>query len=665
MRPPSFRTASILLVLLSLSIGWGIRGNYGHEAGAMMPGALAGIAAALVSGREDWRRRVPFFAFFGALGWAFGGSIAYMVPPSYTFSGHLPTQVYGFFATFLEAFLWAGIGGVATAYAAVEARDRLTALFRPILWVLSLWAVQYLVQDAPLGIEARIFRAFGADRSDFRQRDPLYWLDSDWLESVLALIALCAFDLWERRFARSGHLVLCAGVGALAGWGLERLLVATGLEGPLLHAVVQPQGDLSRFPAEDLVTNWPILFHLLGHNLGWILGGVAGVVFHFRRHGVWRDGSPLLVRMAVWSLAVFLIGPVLLSNLPLFQAVGGFRLAPPRGDCWANTLGVFIGIVLHFRRTGQKPLVFAAMAAGVLGGVALTSAQFIKLLLVSPGNPVLTDNAAAIEFWRHWRSANWHSVALEQFAGFLYGLAVVVPVGMLASRLPVRESEPRTRPWTESFSVAFVLCAVGYINLVKNVKDWTEPHRVGEGIFRAVAEVLRAPLIGNIQISAWGWFTVGWILFSGTVVWVLTRHRREPVAVVPTSWLGKGQLLYLVFLWMIVIANFAKALTGFHESRLATEGIITFNAFVATVLILCFIPARDRAPALVMPDYERLTRKSVLCLGISLAVAMVLFTAGIRALYGDKFVGWGGNNVRFGENADWRVKPILKSARHR
>ena len=138
MKPPSFRPTSVLLVLLSLSIGWGIRGNYGHEAGAMIPGALAGIAVALMSGREDWRRRAPYFAFFGALGWAFGGSIAYMVPPSYTQSGHLPTQVYGFFATFLEAFLWAGIGGAATAYAAVEEREKLTAIFRPLLWVFGI-----------------------------------------------------------------------------------------------------------------------------------------------------------------------------------------------------------------------------------------------------------------------------------------------------------------------------------------------------------------------------------------------------------------------------------------------------------------------------------------------------------------------------------------------
>src|SRR5439155_24995836 len=105
MKPPSFRFSSVLLVMLSLSIGWGIRGNYGHEAGAMIPGALAAIAAALMSGREDWRPHVPYFAFFGALGWGFGGSIAYMVPPSSTETGQLATQVYGFLSTFFDAFL--------------------------------------------------------------------------------------------------------------------------------------------------------------------------------------------------------------------------------------------------------------------------------------------------------------------------------------------------------------------------------------------------------------------------------------------------------------------------------------------------------------------------------------------------------------------------------
>ena len=72
-------TASVyVLTALSLWFGWGIRGNFGHEYGAMMPGALAALAAVLLSGRDDWHRRIVYFAMFGALGWSFGGSISYM-----------------------------------------------------------------------------------------------------------------------------------------------------------------------------------------------------------------------------------------------------------------------------------------------------------------------------------------------------------------------------------------------------------------------------------------------------------------------------------------------------------------------------------------------------------------------------------------------------------
>lgn len=673
MTAPSFRRSSVLLVLLSLSIGWGIRGNYGHEAGAMIPGALAAIAAALTSGREDWRRRVPFFAFFGALGWAFGGSISYMHPPSYTETGHLATQVYGFFATFFEAFLWAGLGGAATAYAAVEEREKLTAIFRPLLWVFGFWAVQYIVQDTPFDFQNRLFAAFGADRTDFRQRDPLYWLDSEWLEAVLALLALCAFDLWDRRFGKFGYLVLLALGGAAVGWGIQELLGVTGLQSAVVSALVHPQGDLTlldpatgapKFAAADMVTNWPILFSQFTAHLGWLFGVGIGIAIYFWRHGAWRSGSALLVRMALWSLLVFLVGPVLLSNLPVFHSVGGFRLTPPRGESWANILGCYIGLLLYFRKTGQKPVIFAALLAGALGGLALTTAQFVKVLCYTPGNPRLTNNPAVIEFWQHWRSANWHSIALEQFAGFLYGLAILIPLGLLAVRLPVRCDEPRVRPWTEIFAVVFVFNIVAYINIVKNVEDWTSARVVGQGVFRSVAEFLRAPLFGNFALSAWTWFTLMWVAFTACTVWVLVRHRQHPVALIPSSWLGKGQLLYLLFLWLIVIANFTKAVVAFSHGRIATEGTTMFNALVCTLLLLGYARPRDETPKIREADFGLLIRRATVWLAILLVATTALYTTGIRALYGNQWTGWGGNNLRFGPEADWRVKPLLKTKRH-
>ena len=396
MRSPIFRPSSIVLILLSLSIGWGIRGNYGHEYGAMLAGALAGMAAALMSGREDWRQRLPYFAFFGALGWAFGGSIAYMHPPSYTQTGHLPTQVYGFASTYFEAFLWAALGGAGTAYAATEDREKLTAIFRPLCWVFGFWTLQYALQDTPFDLQQRLFAAAGADHNWFRQRDPLYWLDSEWQEAVYALTALCLFDLWDRRFSKFGHLIGFAVVGAGVGYGLQRGLAATGHLDAVVNLFVQPQGDLTllnpatglpKFAREELLTNWPAIFSQHSAQMGWIFGAVAGLSLYFYRYGAWRSGSALLIRMAVWSMIVFLAGPVLLSNVPFFAHHGGFRLQPPRGDSWANTVGCMVGLLLYCRKAGLKPVTFVTWLSGAFGGLALTTAQFIKVLCISPGNP--------------------------------------------------------------------------------------------------------------------------------------------------------------------------------------------------------------------------------------------------------------------------------------
>src|SRR3954471_11514020 len=142
----SHRTESVFsyfsLTALSLSIGWGIRGNFGHEYGAMIPGALAAMAAVLLMGRSDWLPAIPLFAMFGALGWSFGGSISYMQVVAYTHSGHSPSVLYGFACLFLIGFLWAAPGGAGTALAALAPRNFLSDLLLPMSIVFALWWLQ-------------------------------------------------------------------------------------------------------------------------------------------------------------------------------------------------------------------------------------------------------------------------------------------------------------------------------------------------------------------------------------------------------------------------------------------------------------------------------------------------------------------------------------------
>ncbi len=625
------RWPAIAAAMLSLSIGWGIRGNFGHEYGAMLPGALCALSVCLFAGREDWWSRAPFFAMFGALGWAFGGSMAYMPPLGYTHSGHLPTQIYGWLMVFCIGGFWTAMGVAGTAYAAVEERNRLEEILQPLSFVLAIWTVQYFWPEGS---------------GDFRQRNPLYWLDSDWIEASLALIALCAFDLWDRRFRRIGMLGAFGAVGALSGFGIQQALDASRLMRPLLAILVRYQGDTISFSTVNLLTNWPQIFFDLSPHLGWMFGAIAGIALYFKKYGAWRKGSALLLHITIGSFAVFLAGPVLL----------GIRMVPPRGDSWAMTLGSISGLLVYMYRHGRTEIIAATVMGLVLGGVALMVAQFVKILAFMPGNPVLTQDTASIQWWAHWHQSNWHSIVTEQGVGLLYGLALLFSIRPLARR-PVAMDE-RRRGWPEVFAVIFVLNLIPYLNLVKNVRDWTR--EVAPGV-RAMPLAMRPPLFAPFEISAVGWFDIAAALLTVATIVLLVCHLRRPVASIPRSWLGKGQLIWIALAWVMVVGNFERVLVAFNERRIATEGFIAVSALIATLLVLVAPHAetfwKHHAPA---------APRRTLAIGFAaVLIATGLFTTVVRSVYGDRHDGWGGRNLRFGPEADWRVRPLLKNVQHR
>lgn len=218
-RIPGLSWKAVVLVALSLSIGWGVRGNWGHEYGAMIPGVLAALAAALVSGREDWRRRGVFFGFFGAIGWSFGGSMSYGRVLGYTHSDSMPDVLYGFAMVFVIGFLWGAIGGAGTALPAYLDRERLTDFFPPLIAVFAAWTLQDL---------------FGAMQHP-NVTDRLDWYDTDWLAALLAFLTVAGYSLVKRRVTTAASLIL----HMAAGWwvGFLALVVGLGLR------MTPPRGD--------------------------------------------------------------------------------------------------------------------------------------------------------------------------------------------------------------------------------------------------------------------------------------------------------------------------------------------------------------------------------------------------------------------------------------
>lgn len=476
----------------------------------MIPGALAAMAAILLSGREDWQRRIPFFAFFGALGWSFGGSISYMQVIAYTHSGHSPSVLYGFGCLFVIGFLWAAVGGAGTALPALLSRARLTEFFAPLTAVFVAWLLQDVVETWLVAV-----------KPEFRHESPLYWYDTDWLAALLAIVAVLALGAVRRRFDCGSSLILHMAIG------------------------------------------WWIGFLLLVNVLGW-------------------------------------------------------RMTPPRGDNWAGCAGMVGGMLFHFKRNGWSGAILAALLAGFIGGFGFAGATLLKLVEIKSG-----------------LATNWHSV-LEQTYGFINGLGIAAAMVILARRVPRITDEPPTRRWTEIYAIAFVLTGITYLNLRKNPGDWVKA--------RAVPEMLYG-------LSVDAWFNLAYLALAAAVVWLLIRHLRHPLAVVPASWPGKGQLLYLVFLWWMVVGNFERAIVSFAPERLVTEGVIYLNAVICTLIALHqagheSVPATHPATTL-----GSLIKRTVVIGLAGMILSVFADWATVRALYGDQFAGYAGKHIRFGPHA--------------
>ncbi len=662
------RPGTILLAGLSLSIGWGIRGNFGHEYGAMIPGALTAIAVCLLSGRNDWRDRVAYFGMFGALGWAFGGSMSYMQVVAYTHSGQLASQHFGFFGLFFLGFLWAAMGGAGTAFPAVVDKERLTAIFRPLCWIFVGW---FIFKKFLLLYFETLFPA-NYDATWSRQAAYTYWFDADWMETTAAIVALLAFELWDNRAEHLGRfkvalLPLCVGAFALAGFLVHAVLYMTGLDSvvadALVHYQVSPdfvaaaaaeRGLSEAAVLSDQLINWPNVVLFFPEHVGWFIGALIGLAAYFVRFGRFGSGSSLFMHMCLGWFGCFLLFPVLLGH-PIYDGEMWFRMTPPRGDNWAGVLGVVIGTVIWLIRNQYVPVVYAMLVSGIIGGLGFSGGQLIKLMGLRPGNREVTADPAIVEQWTHWNSANWHSI-LEQTYGFFNGVGIAIAMGLLATRLGRNDGKPTERRWTAVFAVAFVLFGVSYLNMFKNVLQWVKDD--------ALPAVMAMPLVDGVEWSAAVWFNIIFGFAALVGIFLLSRHLRNPIALVPATAVGKGQLLYIAFLATVTVMNFERALAAFSAGRLITEGVIFLNAIVAVLLIVLLPREGKTVPRVGLVDYGHALYRTAWLGVVALLIATLGMTWVARGLYGDSFSGHAGEQFRFGDDATWKVKPTEKSKKH-
>ncbi len=111
--PFSIAIPFILLSVVSVSYGWGLRGTtIGGEKGAMLPGAIMGLLIAVFSGSAYLRENFFFLAALGSAGMFFGGCDTYGETLGLTMNSRPALNMKkGLIALFVKGFLWFSIFG--------------------------------------------------------------------------------------------------------------------------------------------------------------------------------------------------------------------------------------------------------------------------------------------------------------------------------------------------------------------------------------------------------------------------------------------------------------------------------------------------------------------------------------------------------------------------
>ena len=96
-------------------------------------------------------------------------------------------------------------------------------------------------------------------------------------------------------------------------------------------------------------------------------------------------------------------------------------------------------------------------------------------------------------------------------------------------------------------------------------------------------------------------------------------------------------------------------------------GAIAVHGLIVTFIILAC--ARDRDPVLIETplNYGPFIKKWALGGLVAFLLCSTVYLTVNRSVYGNKPDGWGSAhpNMRFGPQADWRVRPVIKSVIHR
>jgi len=210
----------VWLPALAMCLGWGIRGQFGGETGAMVPGAMVGLALALLSGwkAKDALRLAAVATFACSLGgmMTYGQTIG-LVQNQYP----SPTYWWGLLGLAVKGGVWIGITGAFLAVAASD-RYRPRELFFLMLGLLMLFVAGVNLLNRPHSPPDAMPPIYFSDPHSAKPR--VEWWGGLWFALIGLMVYTGAFKKHRQAVAMALWGVLAGAIGfsfgeVLQAWG--------------------------------------------------------------------------------------------------------------------------------------------------------------------------------------------------------------------------------------------------------------------------------------------------------------------------------------------------------------------------------------------------------------------------------------------------------------
>ena len=292
----------VLFAAMAGGMGWGIRGQYGHETGAMIAGVLVSLTLVFLLCPKASLLNTARAVAWGTVAMGFGGSMTYGQTVGLTHNADMVNNWealrWGLLGLSIKGGLWIGFAGLFLGIGLGGIRYRCRELLLVMCGIVGMYFLGVYLLNSPFDRSNQMLPAIYFSASWYWQPGEVIKPRPEcWGGLLLALLALMAYVRLMRKDILANRLALWGFLGGAIGFPLGQCIQAFHAWNPALF--IEGFG----LQLQDLINWW----NMMETTFGAVMGASLGLGLWLNRKRIKITAIPDAVSMPLPIEGILLI----------------------------------------------------------------------------------------------------------------------------------------------------------------------------------------------------------------------------------------------------------------------------------------------------------------------------------------------------------------------